>query len=392
MSGSWGIGFSTAAFAFLIAMAGTTMPTPLYPIYEQTQGYSPFVVTLIYAVYAAGVVVALLVAGPWSDQLGRKPLLLSGTILSIISDILFLQHPSLTTILAGRVFSGLSAGIYASTATVAIMELIPKRHQRMGSLVSTGANVFGLGVGPVLAGICASYLAAPLFTPFAVHMGLSVVALVLLVFLPETVQKPDEIKLSVRKLSVSKDARKVFVPAAIAAFAAFMLTGFVASVGTSYVSTQMGYDSKVLLGCIAGLLFLTSAIGQLGDGYLPEHLRLPVGSCILLAGLLVLLASLLTNLLWVMILGMLIGGLGFGIAFHSGLGAVAAASPEHRRAEAVATYFVVAYVAISVPVLGIGIAQLFAGLRATSIGFALIAIVLILVALVQLFRMDSKKQ
>ena len=42
-----------AAYAFAVVMLGTTLPTPLYPIYERLWGFSPLVITVIFAVYAA---------------------------------------------------------------------------------------------------------------------------------------------------------------------------------------------------------------------------------------------------------------------------------------------------------------------------------------------------
>ena len=70
--------FATAAFAFLVTMMGTTMPTPIYAFYMQAYGLSQLWVTVIYAIYAGGVVAALLITGTWSDQIGRKPPLFAG--------------------------------------------------------------------------------------------------------------------------------------------------------------------------------------------------------------------------------------------------------------------------------------------------------------------------
>ncbi|RZA13074.1 MAG: MFS transporter, partial [Proteobacteria bacterium] len=49
-------GFWLIALAFLITMIGTTLPTPLYALYQQHLGFGPTWVTLIFAIYAAGVI------------------------------------------------------------------------------------------------------------------------------------------------------------------------------------------------------------------------------------------------------------------------------------------------------------------------------------------------
>src|SRR5579859_2253477 len=67
--------FWLLAFVFAATMLGTTLPTPLYVIYQARWHFAASVVTLIFAVYAAGVLAALLLAGRSSDQAGRKPVL-----------------------------------------------------------------------------------------------------------------------------------------------------------------------------------------------------------------------------------------------------------------------------------------------------------------------------
>lgn len=55
-------GYLAAAGAFAVGMLGTTLPTPLYGLYRQQIGFSELIVTVVFAVYAVGVIVALLVA------------------------------------------------------------------------------------------------------------------------------------------------------------------------------------------------------------------------------------------------------------------------------------------------------------------------------------------
>ncbi len=57
------VAFWLVAYAFAVAMLGTTLPTPLYVIYQARWHFSTSLITLIYAVYAVGVLAALLAAG-----------------------------------------------------------------------------------------------------------------------------------------------------------------------------------------------------------------------------------------------------------------------------------------------------------------------------------------
>src|SRR5919112_6619447 len=163
------LAFALVAYAFAVTMLGTTLPTPLYPIYQARMGFSELIVTVIFAVYAAGVIAALVLVGSWSDRLGRRPMLLAGLALSAASAVAFLiggRFLSLPALLIGRVVSGLSAGIFTGTASVAVVELAPQERRGHATLIATAVNMGGLGLGPVLAGVLAQYAVLPLVVPF----------------------------------------------------------------------------------------------------------------------------------------------------------------------------------------------------------------------------------
>jgi len=74
-------------------------------------------ITVAFAVYAVGVIVALLLARHLSDLYGRRRLLLPAVGLAIVSAIVFLASKSLAGLLVARFITGISIGIVASTAT-----------------------------------------------------------------------------------------------------------------------------------------------------------------------------------------------------------------------------------------------------------------------------------
>ncbi|HEY0542183.1 MAG TPA: MFS transporter, partial [Actinoallomurus sp.] len=129
-------------------MLGTTLPTPLYLIYQQRLGFGSSLTTVIFAVYAAGVIAALLLFGRASDIIGRRPVLLSGLVASALSAASFLTVGGLPEILAGRLLSGLSAGVVTATATVMLVELVPVHRRTAAALLAAAVNMFGLSCGP----------------------------------------------------------------------------------------------------------------------------------------------------------------------------------------------------------------------------------------------------
>src|ERR1700751_6210750 len=89
-------GFWVVAFAFLAVMALATVPSPLYGLYRARDHFSLFTVTVAFAVYAVGVIGALLLGGHLSDLYGRRRLLLPSIGIAIASAVVFIVSKSLT--------------------------------------------------------------------------------------------------------------------------------------------------------------------------------------------------------------------------------------------------------------------------------------------------------
>ncbi|MFC3283937.1 MFS transporter [Litchfieldella rifensis] len=378
--------FLGVAFAFLVIMLGTTLPTPLYPLYQQRFGFSQLMITVIFAVYAVGVIAALIVTGRWSDQVGRRPLLFLGLVAAASSDVVFYHSDGLTSLLAGRLLSGISAGIFTGTATVAVIELAPPAWKRPATFVATAANMGGLGLGPVTAGLLGQYAPWPLHLAYAVHLGLLALAMVAVWLAPETVVRPAHPRLSLQRLKVPPEVREVFLPAATAGFAGFAVLGFFTATAPAFMGQVLGYSHLALIGVVAGGVFFASTLGQRLQGRFAEHRRLPLGCSVVIVGAGLIGTGIGVPSLGIFLAGAAVVGLGQGIAFRAGLGAVAAASPVDQRGAVTSAFFVVAYVALSIPVVGIGLVARVIGLAATGVGFAGFVALLSAVALVLLRR------
>src|SRR5215217_124536 len=118
-----GVGFWAVALTFLTLAAFTTVPSPLYALYQARDGFSEFMLTVIFAAYAVGVIGTLALAGHLSDWHGRKRLLIPAAGLTVASAAVFLVWKSVPGLLVARVVSGVSIGLTQSTATAYLAEL-----------------------------------------------------------------------------------------------------------------------------------------------------------------------------------------------------------------------------------------------------------------------------
>src|SRR5690348_18157302 len=117
--------FWLLALVLGITMLGTTLPTPLYVIYQGRWHFSAVTVTVTFAAEAAAVLITLLLAGRSSDQAGRRPDMAVALAASALSTALFILAPGIGVLIVARIVSGLSAGMMTGTATAAPSQLIP---------------------------------------------------------------------------------------------------------------------------------------------------------------------------------------------------------------------------------------------------------------------------
>jgi len=357
------------AAAFLVTMIGTTLPTPLYPLYEQRFGFGGFVVTLVFATYAVGVGAALVLLGGLSDRIGRRPVLALGLGFALVSSLVFLI-PAEATLFVGRFLSGVSAGIFTGTATATILDLAPADRKPRASLVAAAVNVLGLGLGPVVAGALAEFAPLPLDLSYLVHAAAVLVVAALLWRVPETVASRGFRIEPLRVGGVPPEVRGTFVRAEIGGFAGFAVLGLFTAVSPTLLGQVLGVTNHLAVGLVVFSMLGSSALGQLLSARVSERVALPAGCAALAVGAVLIGVAVAGGWLALLVVGAVVAGLGQGTSFRAGLGAVGSAAPADVRGAVVATFFLVLYVAISVPVVGVGAASQAVGLVPAGVVFS----------------------
>jgi predicted MFS family arabinose efflux permease len=371
--------FWLMAVAFGVTMLGTTLPSPLSVLYQQKLGLAALMITVIYAVYAAGVLAALLLFGRASDQLGRRRVLLIGLACAALSAVAFLLDQGLALLIVGRVLSGLAAGIFTGTATAALVDLAGAGRGRRATVVATASNMGGLGLGALLAGVLAQLAPLPLRLPFWVDLGLVLLAILAVWAMPETVDVPEHPRLRISRPDLPPQVRPVFIRAATAGFAGFAVLGLFTAVAPSFLLELLHQPSHTLSGAVVFTVFAASTLGQVALARWFGHRALAAGCVALIAGMGLLAAGLATTSLALVIASAIIAGLGQGLCMRAGLEAINTRAPAQRRAGVASTFFIVMYIGISLPVIGVGIAATRLGLQTAGIAFS-IAVAAIAVA------------
>jgi predicted MFS family arabinose efflux permease len=354
--------FWAVAFTFLALMAFSTVPSPLYTLYRARDDFSLFTVTVIYAVYAIGVVSALLLAGHLSDWYGRRRLLLLSVGFAILSAVVFLASKGLGALLVARLIDGVSVGLVLSAATAYMTELAaigrPETTRGRAQLTTTAVNVGGLGVGTLVAGALAQWVADPLTVPYLVFLVALLLGAIGIALAPETQEGPQpRPRYRPQRLSIPHDERSRFFAAALSTFMAFAAVGLFVGLAGLFLAVTLHHPSLALSGAVIGGIFAGSVVAQILTASWPVARVFEAGMAAMVLGL-----GLAVLAVWVqrpslalfIFGGVLIGG-GAGAIFKGAIGTVLGISSPDRIAESLVGVFLSAYVGLSLPVVGAGI-------------------------------------
>ncbi|CAD6008170.1 MFS transporter [Agreia sp. COWG] len=375
-----GAGFWIVALVFLLVMAYSTVPTPLYPLYQQRDGFPAFVVTVIFAAYAVGVIVSLYLAGHVSDWLGRRRVLVIAVIVSALSAVLFLLFSDVPGLIVARLVNGASIGMLTATATAHLGELRarskPDENALVAASVSGAANLGGLSLGPLIGGLFAEFLPSPLVLPHLVFLVVLLVAALALLLVPETVDIPDEApRYRPQKLSVPAGAGRPFVVAAFAAFTGFAVFGLFTSLAPTFLVVTFQAPDHLLAGATSFAVFAAAAIGQVALARVAVRTQLAVAIVACAMGLVLVALGAVLPLIVAFIGGGIIAGLGVGLLFRGAVATAVSLADPAKKGETLALIFLSAYTGLALPVLLVGGALAVA--PATVVLLVFVALVLV---------------
>ncbi|MDR6495180.1 MFS family permease [Paraburkholderia terricola] len=379
--------FTLAAVTTLLGAiyAGSPLVTPLYPLYQHAFGLSELTLTLIYAAYMIGNLVALFAFGRLSDQVGRRGVSLAALAVAILSTLLFLLAVDTSWLFAARATSGLAIGVGAATATAWIAELYPPQNKAAASRTAAAVNLAGLTVGPLVAGLLAQFVRWPLRTVFVVYLLVLLGLLACTVFTEDTVTHRARALRDVSfmpRLGVPRNLRIAFVAPVATAFAIFALLGFYAALIPGLLANSMHQHSPAVGGAIVAEVFAVAAGTVIVTRTLQPRTAMSTGLWLLPVSLAMLLWAQITASMAGLVVATALCGISSALGFRGSLQEANEMAPADRRAELVSSYLVACYTGNSLPVVGIAALSRYLGHIGANMVFAAVSVVLAIVALI----------
>ena len=372
-------GFWLVGFVFLVTMAFSAVPAPLYVLYAARDHFGPLMITVIFAAYAVGVIASLFLAGHLSDRLGRRRMAVIAVSVNVASGVIFLLWPTVAGLLVARVVSGISVGMLTATATAFLSELDAAGRggmsRRRAEIIATAANLGGIGFGPLVSGFLAQYAGAPLVVPYLVFEALMLAGVLALAFVPETVARPEtRSRYRPQRVSVPAEHRPAFYAASAAAAAEFALFGLFTSLSPGFIAGTLHDTSHALAGAATFAVFGAGALAQIVVSRAPLRRQLASGLLALVLGLALITAAFWLASLALLLIGGIVAGGGAGAAFKGSVSTVLGMARPEARGEALAGLFLAAYVGLAVPVLALGLATQLLSARVAVLGFAVLLV------------------
>jgi hypothetical protein len=370
--------------AILVAfLAASGAPSPLYAIYREAWGFSALTLTVVFASYSFALLAALLVFGALSNHRGRREVVLVALALEFVSVLLFWRAESVAWLLAGRVLQGVATGIATSALGAGLIDL----HRERGALVNAVAPMVGLGIGALGTSLLVQLAPRPTTLVFDVLLIVFGLLTLAALYLPETVaRRPGAWRSLKPSLELPMKARATMWQVLPVNTAQWALGGFYLSLGPTLARIVTGNDAPIVGGLAIAAMVLSSAFAIALASRHPSRLALTGGAAALTVGMGVTLVGVLLHSTGAFFAGTVLAGLGFGAAFSGSMRSLVPLAAPHERAGLLASFFVMSYLAFSVPAIAAGLFAGRFGLPATTMGFGIALIAMTLAALLLMAR------
>jgi MFS family permease len=362
------VAFAAIAAIFVTFTAASAAPSPLYVVYQQEWGFSATTLTVIFAVYVAGLIAALLVLGALSDHVGRKPVLAAAIVLEAVALVLFLSAGDVSVLLAARLAQGIATGAALTTLGATLVDLNPPHAPGRAGLINGIVPPAGLAFGALGCGALVQFAPAPTHLVYAFLLAGMVLAALVVTLIPETVsRRPGGVASLVPRLGLPARLRVDFVALVPIIVASWALGGLYFSLGPSVAAGVFGLGSHLIGGLVVTLLCAPGAVAA----FLLRRTRasrvLAIAGLGLTAGAVLSSIGLDAGSVTLAAAGTLVAGIGFGASALAAFGTLAAIAAPTERAELFTVALVISYLAFSVPAVIAGFSATAYGLHGTAL-------------------------
>ncbi|MCI2419607.1 MFS transporter [Saccharopolyspora sp. K220] len=362
----WFVGALYAVF-----LMASTVPSPMYSIYQQRWHFTTTVLTEVFAVYAVAILLALLLFGAVSDHIGRRPVLLGALAVEIVAMLVLAAAPGVGWLYVGRALQGLATGVATSAISAALLDF-QRPGSNHGPLVNGVAAGVGMAVGSLLAGALVQFVPGPTLTSYLLLILAFVIAIPGVLAMPESVARRGALRhvLRPQRPKVPSGKGAVFALMATTLLAAWIVGGMFMSLGPSVAKGLVSGSPYLVGGLTVAVLAGFGGLTQLLLSGWTARRAVRIGAPLMIVGLAGVAGSALGSSAEVFFVGSAVLGIGWGLMFMGGFRMLTGLAAAEHRAGTSALIYVVAYLSAGVPSVALGFLSTIFGLVTATVVFA----------------------
>jgi hypothetical protein len=359
--------------AAMLVAASSSAVTPLYRLYQETMQLTPLWITIVFAIYVASLLAALLTVGGLSDYVGRRPVILAALLLNAAAMILFAEARDVWQLILARGVQGLCVGVGTTALGAAILDTDRAR----GPLLNSVTAFLGMTAGSLGAAAMITFAPDPLHRVYDILLALTALMIALLWFMPESITRKDGALASLRPhVGVPPQSRAILARLTPANIAAWALGGLYLSLMPTVVATTMRVHSPWVGGVVVSALMLTAAIAVATFRDWPARRLILTATSTLPLGVAVSLFGIQQQQVLALLAGTVIAGVGFGSTFSGALRALLPTAEPHQRAGLLSAFYLQSYLAFSLPAVAAGLSVPLIGLATVAYLYGTVIILL----------------
>ncbi|MCC9650185.1 MFS transporter [Vibrio sp. MA64] len=367
--------FALYSSTLFCVLAAASVPTPLYPHYQEVFNFSNAMLTIIFAAYAISLLATLLISGSISDYIGRKVVISIALALQIISMWWFYASSSVFDLIIARLLQGAATGLATSALGAVLVDL----DKRLGGTIAVASSMLGLSSGVILSSLLIQFSEEPAQSIFKTLIIVYLLQGFLVLIDEERISKRAGVLYSLQpKINISTNLKDVIKYLAPVNMVGWALCGFYLAL-MPLLNKEIAQFTTPFINSF--LIFVLPFTGGLTSIYFrnKESIKsIKVASFSMFLGIIsIILGALTENILWLFTAGIL-SGIGFGAGFLGTQKSMLERTEEFERSGTISLFYIISYLPFSIPVVLAGVSIQNSDLITTTIFFSTILSVICL--------------
>ncbi|AYA77792.1 MFS transporter [Bacillus sp. Y1] len=257
-----------------IAIGSFGIIIPILPAYLQSIGQGGTAAGLMIAIFAGAQLIFSPIAGKWTDQYGRRKMIIYGLVGLTASMFIFYAVDTIWWLYFSRVIGGIGAALLVPAIFAYVADITTMEQRAKGNSLISAAMSLGIVIGPGIGGFLTEY---GLKVPFLISAIVSLVAVIFsIIVLKESQQEQAEGIHYDDESMVKKLGRSVkmpyFIPLVITLVMSFGLMSYESVLGL-FVDNEFGATPQE----IALMITATGIISTIVQLFVVDRLVVNLG-------------------------------------------------------------------------------------------------------------------